>query len=132
QADVLDAQRDESPDEALDLLEREQVGALEPGKAFGRHAVLAAEVAAVGDGDPEVADQAAMAVPERLAKRCHPAKSRATSARADEPPRLGRGGAVIRPRTGGNDPPASPLAAGGSGWGGPRCAALGLGVRGRN
>ena len=33
--------------ETLDLLVAEQVGAVEPGQALGRHAVLAAEVAAV-------------------------------------------------------------------------------------
>ena len=37
---------------------REDLGALEPGQPLGRHAVLAAEVAAVGDRDPQVGDRA--------------------------------------------------------------------------
>ena len=40
--------------------------ALQPGQALGGHAVLAAEVAAVGDRDPQIADQATVTVPQRL------------------------------------------------------------------
>ena len=48
----------EQPHEALDLLEAEDLRALEPGQALGGHAVLAAEVAAVGDRDAQVGDRA--------------------------------------------------------------------------
>ncbi len=43
------------PHQPLDLLEAEDLGALEPRQAVGGHAVLAAEVAAVGDGDAQIA-----------------------------------------------------------------------------
>ena len=46
---------------------RQHLGALEPGQALRGHAVLAAEVAAVGDRDPQVRDAPAMAVEERVA-----------------------------------------------------------------
>ena len=63
--DLLDAARDEDPRQALELLEGEQLLALEeavvPSEDLLRHAVDAAEVAAVGDGDPQV--------PERPAER---------------------------------------------------------------
>ena len=48
------------------LLVGEQRVAVEPGQALGRHAVLAAEVAAVGDRDAHVADRPAVPVDERL------------------------------------------------------------------
>ncbi len=44
-------------------------GALEPGEALGRHAVLAAEVAPVGDGHAQIADQPAVSVAQWL--KCH-------------------------------------------------------------
>ena len=50
--------------EPLDLLVGEQRIAVEPRQALGGHAVLAAEVAAVRDGDPDVADGASVAVGE--------------------------------------------------------------------
>ena len=53
------------------------VVALQPRQALGGHAVLAAEVAAVGDGDAHVADGAAVAVDEGLA--AHATKSRTAS-----------------------------------------------------
>ncbi len=57
-ADLLDAEPGEDACEALDLLEGQQVGAGEEGVVAAedllRHAVDAAEVAAVGDRDPEV------------------------------------------------------------------------------
>src|SRR6185437_13225543 len=51
-----------------DLLEGEDLRALEPRQALGGHAVLAAEVAAVGDRHPEVPDVAAMAVAQLPAR----------------------------------------------------------------
>ena len=59
--------RDSSRDQPLDLLEGEDLVALEPRQPLGRHAVLTAEVAAVGDRDAQVADVAAVAVDEGLA-----------------------------------------------------------------
>ena len=56
----------EQPHQPLDLLEAEDLVALEPGQPVGRHAVLAAEVAAVGDRDAQVGDPAPVAVEERL------------------------------------------------------------------
>ena len=57
EADAVDVEAlDEDAGEALDLLEREQVLAGQPLHALGRHAVGAAEVAAVGDRDPQVTD----------------------------------------------------------------------------
>jgi hypothetical protein len=62
QAQLLDPERDRGPRDALDLLEREQFLAVEEAIAGAedrlRHAVDAAEVAAVGDGDTEVAQRA--------------------------------------------------------------------------
>ena len=66
QPHIGDAERDEQRDEALDLLEREDAGPFEPRQALGRHAVLAAEVAAVGDRDAKVADGAPVRVAKRL------------------------------------------------------------------
>ena len=82
QPQVADAHRGEQRDQPLDLLEREHLGSLEPRQPLGRHAVLATEVAAVGDRDAEVADEPAVAVAQRLhvgqatghdhrASRCH-------------------------------------------------------------
>ena len=71
EAHVRDAHRHEQAHEPLDLLEGEDLGPVEPRQALGGHAVLAAEVAAVGDRDPQVADQAAVAVAQRLRPRCH-------------------------------------------------------------
>ena len=70
---------------------REDLGAVEPGQALGRHAVLAAEVAAVGDGDPQVADQAAVTVAQRLACRMDMQRSlaaRSVGCWARAPPNL--------------------------------------------
>ena len=54
----------EDPRHALDLLEREELLARQPLHPFVRHAIAAAEIAAVGDGDPQVPMDAAMAVDE--------------------------------------------------------------------
>ncbi len=64
QADLLDAlSRHEDPREARNLLERQQLGAAHElvvvAEDLARHAVRAAEVAAVGDRDPQVAQRAA-------------------------------------------------------------------------
>ena len=62
QAQLLDALGRERRRDALDLLEREQGGALQElevlAEHLARHAVDAAEVAAVGDGDAQVAQSA--------------------------------------------------------------------------
>jgi hypothetical protein len=70
---VAHAHRRQQRDEPGDLLEAQDLVSLEPGQARGGHAVLAAEVAAVGDRDAHVADQAAVAVAEGLAlgRPCH-------------------------------------------------------------
>ena len=52
--------------EEIERLVAEQVGPVEPGQALGRHAVLAAEVAAVRDRDANVSDRAPVSVDERL------------------------------------------------------------------
>ena len=70
---LVDAEADEDARHPLDLLEREQFLAVEEAvvapEDLLRHAVDAAEVAAVGNRDPEVAERAAEAVqghgPER-------------------------------------------------------------------
>ena len=53
EADATDAEGSDQPDRALDLLEGKDPLAGEPRHVLGGHAVGAAEVAAVGDGDPE-------------------------------------------------------------------------------
>ncbi len=67
----MDAHRRDQLDDPRDLLERQDLVALEPRQPLGGHAVLAAEVAAVGDRDAEIADRAAVAVVERLARHPH-------------------------------------------------------------
>jgi hypothetical protein len=62
QAQVGHAHVGQQRDQALDLLEREDLLALEPRQPLGGHAVLAAEVAAVGDRQAHVCDPPAMAV----------------------------------------------------------------------
>ena len=46
------------PSQALDLLERQHLAARQPDHAFFRHAVGAAEVAAIGDRDAQVTNGA--------------------------------------------------------------------------
>jgi hypothetical protein len=67
QAHVAHAHFGEHADETRDFLEGQDFGPFEPGQALGRHAVLAAEVAAVGHRHPEIADQTPVPVAERLA-----------------------------------------------------------------
>ena len=62
--EVGDAHPREQRHDALDLLEAQDLVAVEPRQAVGRHAVLAAEVAAVGDRHAQVRDEAAVAVDE--------------------------------------------------------------------
>ncbi len=57
---------DEQPRDPLDLLEREHLVTTEPRHALLGHAVGAAEVAAVGDRDPQVTVDAPEPVDERL------------------------------------------------------------------
>ena len=52
------------PDDPRDLLVGEQLGAVQPRQTLRRHAVLTAEVAAVGDRDADVPDLAAVPVVE--------------------------------------------------------------------
>src|SRR5262249_5745568 len=65
-AELLDAERDEDPREPLDLLEGEQLRLREELVALAvdlcRHAIGAAEVAAVGDRDAQVVQRASEAV----------------------------------------------------------------------
>jgi hypothetical protein len=67
EAHVADAHRRQQRDHALELLEAQHLVALEPRQSLGRHAVLAAEVAAVGDRHAQVADVPAVAVDQGLA-----------------------------------------------------------------
>jgi organic radical activating enzyme len=64
--DLLDAVAGEGAREAVDLLEREQLAPLEElvfaTEDLLRHAVDAPEVAAVGDGDPQIPHRAAQIV----------------------------------------------------------------------
>ena len=72
--DLLDAVRDERAREPLDLLEAEELLAVHEAVAATEHlpghAVDAAEVATVGDGDPQVADRPAHGV-DRVRRRGH-------------------------------------------------------------
>jgi hypothetical protein len=70
QAQVRHAHPGHYSRQPFDLLEGEDLGALQPGQPVGRHAVLAAEVAAIGDRDAQVRDLPAVAVVERV--RTHP------------------------------------------------------------
>ena len=60
-AELLDAAADEDPRHPRDLLERQQLGAVEELVAvpehLARHAVGAAEVAAIGDRDPQIPER---------------------------------------------------------------------------
>ena len=58
QAQPVHAERDEDVDERADLLEVQDVLARQPGVVLLRHAVRAAQVAAVGDRQPQVAQRA--------------------------------------------------------------------------
>ena len=66
QPHVVDAHGREQADHAGDLLEGQDLRALEPRQPVGGHAVLAAEVAAVGDRHPQIADQTAVSVAQWL------------------------------------------------------------------
>ena len=56
---------DAEPGDPRDLLVGEHLGAREPVHALRRHAVRAAEVAAVGDRDPQITDDAPVPVDQR-------------------------------------------------------------------
>ena len=60
------AHRGEDAHEPRDLLEREHLRARQPLQALRRHAVGAAEIALVGDGDADALDPAPPRVDERL------------------------------------------------------------------
>ena len=66
EADFGDAERDCGTDKTLNFLEAEDVGAVHELDAFLGHAVEAADVAAVGDADPQAVVQASEFVDERL------------------------------------------------------------------
>jgi uncharacterized protein YjbJ (UPF0337 family) len=66
QTHLVHAEPREDRDEARDLLEAQNLVTPEPLEPFRRHAVRAAEVALVGDGDADALDLAAPAVDERL------------------------------------------------------------------
>ena len=72
QADLADCHRRHQRDQPLDLLEAQDLVALEPRQPLGGHAVLAAEVAAVGDRHAQIADPAAVPVDKRI--HCHGSK----------------------------------------------------------
>ena len=61
QADLLDAEVDEGAAKPVEFLERQDLRLRQEGHVF-RHAIDAAQVAAVGDRDPEIAD----GTPERI------------------------------------------------------------------
>ncbi len=62
QADIANAHLHEHAHEALDLLEGQQIRAVEPAHALRGHAVAAAKAAAVGHREAQIADRAAVAV----------------------------------------------------------------------
>ena len=65
EADLADAQAfDAQGDQADDFVVGEQITAGNPVHALGRHAIRAAQIAAVGDADPQVAGDAAVGVGE--------------------------------------------------------------------
>ena len=65
EADRVDAEAHEDAHEPVDLLVGQDLRARQPLHPFGRHAVRAAEVAAVGHRDPEVVGDAAEGIDER-------------------------------------------------------------------
>jgi hypothetical protein len=60
------AHRREQADQPLDLLKAHHSVAFEPGQALRRHAVLAAEVASIGDRYTHILDQPPMPIGEGL------------------------------------------------------------------
>ena len=69
QAYLVDAELGEEAYEPGDLLEAEDLVAAQPLEPLGRHAIGAAEVALVGDGDPDRLDLP----PPRVTQQLHPA-----------------------------------------------------------
>ncbi len=70
EADAVEPEAlDADAGEPLDLLEREDLAARHPLHPFFRHAVRAAEVAAVGDRDPQVAHDAAERIDQIVSPR---------------------------------------------------------------
>ncbi len=67
QPHLIDAQVHHHADEARDLFKREDLGARQPGQPLRRHAVDAAEVALVGDGDAQILDTPPVAIHQRSA-----------------------------------------------------------------
>ncbi len=63
---VVNTHTRKQSDQPGDLLESQDLCALEPGQAVGRHAVLTAKVAAIGDRHAQIGDATAMAVKQRF------------------------------------------------------------------
>ena len=54
---LVDAERDEDVDQRTDFLEMQQILARQPDVLVLRHAVLAADIAPVGDRQPQIAER---------------------------------------------------------------------------
>ena len=67
QSDRVDSETDKDARQVQDLLIGQDLASGKPGQALGRHAVDAAEVASIGEGDPEVVDGS----PERILQSRH-------------------------------------------------------------
>jgi hypothetical protein len=80
QADIGDAEPGERPDEPLDLLEAENFRTVEPRHPLGGHAVATAEVAPVGDRDPQIGDRPVVRVAKRVRRFAHGAEDTDTEA----------------------------------------------------
>ena len=70
QADLVDAEREEDVDERAGFLEMQDVLARQPDVVLLRHAVFAAEVAAVGDRQPQVAQRTSEACRSSSTEDC--------------------------------------------------------------
>ena len=60
-----DAEGDEDAGQALDFFIAENLGALDPVVLGERHAIEASEIAAIGDGDPQILDRTVEAITEQ-------------------------------------------------------------------
>src|SRR4051812_45828884 len=81
---------DEQPRDAFDLLEAEDVVSRQPLHALGGHAVRAAQVAAIRDGDAQVAMDATEAVGERAGHDGHVRGMTSTSSPSAAPSPSGK------------------------------------------
>ena len=125
EANLLDAEPDEKPGDALDFLEGEDVLAGEEfvvfAEYFGGHAVGTAEVATVGEGDAEIAQGAAEGISQRWVHAARLigriARWNRVTGRGPEstPGRRGLGAHVLHGRTPGLDVEGGAAAAGDDG-----------------